>query len=288
MTGAAPATLTLPLGCSASVSIVGNELRLIITAIGDVTPPLLTDITDNLSGDNTILIDTAVTYTVTFNEDIDAATLSNADFSNAGTSSITIGTITETSPRVFSVPVTPTTPGTLQLRIPTSAVIQDLAGNSLVTSPAIDDGTIITVTGTPFVAWSDAGSFNTDTNNDGVPNGLAWLLGAANSNANATDSLPDASQNSGNLIISFRTLHQADRGGALIKVQYSKDLGITDPWTENEVLVPGIPGTSTVDGIDFVITDVAGDFIDVQATIPASAAAPGTKLFTRLSAVLPP
>ncbi len=285
ITGVAPATLTLPLGCTASVSIVGNELRLVITAIGDVTPPSLNNITDNLSGDNTILIDTVVTYTVSFNEDIDAATVSVTDFTNAGTSAINIGTITETSPGIFTVPVTPTTPGTLQLRIPTNAVIQDISGNSVVTNPAIDDGMTVTVTSIPFTAWSNAGSFDTDANGDGIPNGLAWLLGAANPNSNATSALPTSAQNSGNLTLSFRTLQQAGRGTALIRVQYSKDLGVTDLWTANntrDAIVPGIAGTSTVNGITFVTTTVAGGFLDVQATIPASAALPGTKLFSRI------
>ena len=57
-------------------------------------------------------------YTVTFNEDIDAGTVNSADFSNAGTSAITFGPITETSPGVFTVQVTPTDEGTLRLQIP--------------------------------------------------------------------------------------------------------------------------------------------------------------------------
>jgi autotransporter-associated beta strand protein len=290
ITGIPPATLRLPSGCNASVSIVGNELRLVITAIGDITPPSLDNITDNLAGDNIILINTVVTYTVSFNEDIDAATLTDPDFSNAGTSSITIGTITETSPGVFNVPVTPTTPGTLRLRIPTTAVIQDISANALITSPAIDDETTVTVTDIPYTAWSNAGSFNTDSNNDGVPNGLAWLLGASNPSVNARASLPAAVQNSGNIILTFRTLKTSARGTASIKVQYSKDLGVTDLWTNHEVEVPGTAGNYAnynSSGINFVISNPSGDYIDVQATIPASAAAPGKKLFARVKGTTP-
>lgn len=282
ITGVAPATLTLPLGCNASVSIVGNQLRLVVTAIGDVTPPTLTNIADNQAGDSTILIDTLVTYTVTFNEDVDATTVTSADFTNAGTAAITFGTITETTPGVFTVQVTPTTTGTIQLRIPTSAVIQDISSNALVTSPAIDDNWTTTVTNVPYTAWSNAGSFNTDANGDGIPNGLAWLLGAANPNSNATSALPTAAQNSGNLTLTFRTLQQAGRGASVIKVQYSKDLGVSDLWTSHEAIVPGSAGTTTVNGVTFVVSTVAGGFLDVQATVPASAASPGTKLFSRI------
>jgi fibronectin-binding autotransporter adhesin len=290
ITGVAPATLSLPLGCTASVSIVGNELRLVITAIGDVTPPSLDSITDNLVGDNTILIDTVVTYTVSFNEDIDASTVSAADFTNAGTSAINIGTISETSPGVFNVPVRPTTAGNLQLRIPTNAVIQDISGNSLVSTPAIDDGTTVTVTTIPFTAWSNAGSFNTDSNNDGIPNGLAWLLGASDPNVNAQTYLPVADQDAGKLELSFSTLITSARGTASIKVQYSKDLGIADDWDDHEIDVPGAVGTYNnylSSGIDFVISNQSGDYIDVVATIPASAAAPGTKLFARVKGTAP-
>ncbi len=283
--GVAPATLNLSSGATATVSVVGNELRLVVTYAGDITPPLLTNIADNQSGDSTILINSLVTYTVSFNEDINASTVSSADFANAGTAAITIGTITETTPGVFTMQVTPTSTGTLQLRVPIGAVIQDIYGNALATTSAINDDWTTTVTDVPYTAWSNAGSFNTDANGDGIPNGLAWLLGAANPNSNATDSLPDASQNSGNLTLSFRTLEQAGRGTALIRVQYSKDLGVTDLWTANntrDAIVPGSAGTNTVNGITFVTTTVAGGFLDVQATIPASAASPGTKLFSRI------
>ena len=76
---------------------------------------------------------------------------------------------------------------------------------------------------------------------------------------------------------------KASRGAASIKVQYSRDLGVTDSWHDAEV-----PDTSsTVGGIDFTITPLGGGYIYVQAFIPAINAAPGTKLFTRVSATLP-
>src|SRR5204863_131942 len=88
--------------------------------------------------------DIAVSDTIAFNEDINVATVSGADFNNSGTASITIGTITETAPGVFTVQVTPTTPGTLILRIPTGAVISDVAGNNLVV-PVQDNDTLTVV-----------------------------------------------------------------------------------------------------------------------------------------------
>ena len=67
------------------------------------------------------------------------------------------------------------------------------------------------------------------------------------------------------------------RGGAVLKVQSSNDIGITDPWTSHEAAVPD--ADSTVNGVVFDTTD-DGDYIQVIADIPAA----GAKLFGRLSA----
>jgi arylsulfatase A-like enzyme len=82
---------------------------------------------------------------VSFNEDINAASVSAADFGNSGTATLTFGTITETTPGVFAVQVTATTLGTLRLRIAANASITNISGIVLATSPAIIDNTTITV-----------------------------------------------------------------------------------------------------------------------------------------------
>lgn len=120
----------------------------ILTVTGDITPPTLVSITDDRSG-GPVQGNTVVNYTLTFSEEMDAGTVSTADLGNAGTSAIAIGTITETAPGVFTVPVTPTSAGTLQLRVNAGAVITDVAGYALVTTSAIADNTTITVTVIP-------------------------------------------------------------------------------------------------------------------------------------------
>ena len=63
------------------------------------------------------------------------------DFGNAGADrwrrDLTIGTVTETTPGVFTVPVTPTSAGPLQLQVNAGAVLKDAAGNPLDTTSAI-------------------------------------------------------------------------------------------------------------------------------------------------------
>jgi arylsulfatase A-like enzyme len=123
------------------------ESEIATLALLDSIPPTLasSDMVDDQSG-GPIEVGSRVTYTVTFSEDINDSTVSAADFENAGTSVISFGTITKSTPGVFTVEVTPTTTGTLQLSVPTTAAIEDLAGNALDSDPAILDDTTITVT----------------------------------------------------------------------------------------------------------------------------------------------
>lgn len=273
---------------------IGNELDTALAIIDDTTltvdgtaPTLAsTGIADDQGG-NPVSPNTLVTYTVTFSKDMDASTVEAADFGNAGDASVTFGAVSETAPTsgVFTVEVTPTAAGTLQLRVNASAVLKDLAGNELDTASAIIDDTTITVGGNPYGTWSGGtAAFDLDENDDGIPNGLAWLLGASDADENALQRLPGSVESSGNLVLSFRCLKTANRGGVLLKIQYSSDMGSTDAWSGNEAEVPDT--NSTVNGIAFDTTD-DGDFINVIATIPASAASPNNKLFARLAGELP-
>lgn len=128
--------------------IAGNSLIVPVsdndTLTVDATSPTVTNITNSTTG--SVAVDTPVTYTVLFSEDIDSATVSAADFANAGSSSVSFGSITETNPGEFTIVVTPTSAGTLLLRIPSTAVIKDVAGNNLVNP--VDDDETITVTAT--------------------------------------------------------------------------------------------------------------------------------------------
>jgi uncharacterized repeat protein (TIGR02059 family) len=129
---------------NATQDLAGNDAATFAaTAVtnlsGDVTAPILTSIDDN-DADDAVINNSTLTYTVTFSEDIDAATLTAADLANAGTAGVTIGSITETSPGVFSVQVTATTPGTIQLRIAAGATVLDTSGNALVATSALAGG----------------------------------------------------------------------------------------------------------------------------------------------------
>jgi autotransporter-associated beta strand protein len=134
----------------------------------------------------------------------------------------------------------------------------------------------------PFLAWSLGAPFDGDANNDGVENGLAWLLGASGPNVSALGLLPEVTQlPGGGLQLAFDMLPLGERDGAKLILQHSSDLG--DPWAS--VLVPDATGGAAP--VTFIVTD--SDLVDpknplaVTATISSSEAAAG-KLFGRLKA----
>jgi autotransporter-associated beta strand protein len=134
--------------------------------------------------------------------------------------------------------------------------------------------------GTPYEDWATGGElFGDDANGDGVSNGLAFLLGAADPDANALGLLPEVSEDNGDLVLTFSMLNAASRGDSALSVEHSSDLGIGDAW--EAALVPDVDGT--VGDVVFDIT--AGSPLNaVEARIPVSEAADG-KLFGRLEAV---
>jgi hypothetical protein len=217
---------------------------------------------------------------------MNSATVDAADFGNAvtvGDAAFTINSVEEAAPGVFRIELTPTSAGTIQLQVNADAVLEDEVGNALVTTTAILDDTTITVTGAvsnPYDTWASGATFDDDANDDGVANGMAWLLGASDTTADARVLLPAASQNSGKLRLTFRCLKTANRGAVQLKVQFSNDLGQADSWVNHEAVVPDADGT--VSGVIFDTTS-DGDYIDVVAEIPASSG----KVFARLSGVEP-
>ncbi len=117
-----------------------------------------------------------------------------------------------------------------------------------------------------------------DDNNDGVSNGLAWLLGAADPDVNAFAKLPTVTESESGLVLEFSFLNAANRGSAVLSVEHSNDLGNLDAWTA--IAVPEVSG-GPVSGVTFVIT-ANGNFNDVVATISFSEA-PGGRIFGRLN-----
>ncbi len=186
-----------------ALEVDGTTLELNATS-GDMTPPTLVSITDNVSG-GPVNIGAAVTYTVTFDEDMNDATVTTADFGNNGTAVATIDSVTETTPGVFSVVATPTSPGTLVLSINALAVLEDVAGNALDTDPALLDDTTITVRNA-YQTWALTNAISSapgaDKDGDGVNNAIEFLLGGDVS-TNDLSKLPEATMTATDMIFTF-------------------------------------------------------------------------------------
>jgi hypothetical protein len=135
--------------------------------------------------------------------------------------------------------------------------------------------------GTTFADWSGGEPFNEDKNEDGVENGLAFLLGAPDPDENARGLLPAAAEDgSGDLVLTFSCRNAATRGTSVLSVQHSTGLGAPETWLTAPV--PDSEGTSgPVNGVTFNV--VLGDPLNtVTATIDAGEPANG-RLFGRVS-----
>ncbi len=161
----------------------------------------------------------------------------------------------------------------------------DLSGDidgTEITLGASGGNIILTVgepSGTPYELWAGTGVlFDEDENGDGVSNGLAFLLGAADPDVSALGLLPTVTETGGGLVMTFDMLDSASRGTATLSVEHSSDLGITDAWTT--VAVPDTSGGPT-SGVTFAVS--GSGTLDVEATI-GSGEADGGKLFGRLKA----
>ncbi len=148
-----------------------------ILTVNDTTPPTLISLVDDKNG-AAIFANQPVTYTVTFSEAMNPATVNAADFGNASATAMTVNSVTATAnSAVFQVVATPTAAGTLRLQVKAGASLTDVAGNALITSSAIPDDTTITVNAPPNLKCQ-LGVLNLSNNNWINPaTGNTWALG---------------------------------------------------------------------------------------------------------------
>jgi fibronectin-binding autotransporter adhesin len=127
--------------------------------------------------------------------------------------------------------------------------------------------------GTPYSTWAGGALFTDDANNDGVDNGLAWILGAANPTVSALNKLPTVGTPTGFLTLSFSRVNPY--APAKLYIEYSNNLST---WTKLEI--PVASGTIPSSNVEVVVTPGSPDAVTVK--IPTSHAS-GGKLFGRLS-----
>ena len=164
-------------------------------------------------------------------------------------------------------------------------VTPTVAGNDLTLT--VDDGAghtgsatiaVIDPVAGAYETWSGSAPFDGDSNNDGIANGMAWVLGAEHAGANAVGLIPTidaANDPDGKLLFVFRrNADAAADTNTVIRVEYGSDLG---GWT-----------TAVHQGTgpeEITVSEIAEGFgagVDqVTVALPAALSASG-KLFVRL------
>ncbi len=177
--------LTTTPSAQSNLTINASQLRQIATA-PDSIPPTLNSagIVDHQAGAD-VWPGTTVIYTLTFSEAMDPASVTFADFANAGTASVTVGSVTQIAADTFDLRITPVTAGTLILQVKAGAVLTDLVGNALdTTSPIVDEITITVLD--IYDSWSGSGTYanpfvdtlpTSDPDNDGRVNLMEFAYG---------------------------------------------------------------------------------------------------------------
>ncbi|MFO0799159.1 MAG: Ig-like domain-containing protein [Gemmataceae bacterium] len=136
-TGGGEGTLGLVLGANTVISdgagnaVGGLPAASSFTTVDHIRPTV--SITDG-DADGVVALNVGVTFTV---DVLDAGgvlgTLTAGNFENAGSAGVTVGAVTETTisgGKRFTLAVTPTSGGTLQLRLKAGATVTDTAGNT--------------------------------------------------------------------------------------------------------------------------------------------------------------
>ncbi len=211
--------------------------------------PFLYRITSNLSG-NSVQQGEPVLYTLTFSRPINLASVSAVDFDNAGTSSITIGSISQPQPGILQVQVTATSMGTLRLRLPASAVILD-SSNVPVPVPFVHEVTY-TVTAPDTTAPLLTG-FSNDATGGTVAARIAVTYVLSFNEPIAIGGLPPTSF--------------SNAGSGAITVS---GIALASPTSLRVVVTPLASGTLTLRLSGPGVTDIAGNPLSVPITDPAT------------------
>jgi hypothetical protein len=262
-TGTTPASATQLANAGANYVFRGLDL------FPDNTAPLVTSIDDG-DIDNEVTVGTTLTYTITFNEAIDASTVSSADFDNAGTAGVTIGATAQVSSTVFTVQVTTTSTGTLQLRIPSSAVIKDISGNSLAV-PVLDDTTLNVTSGADTTPPTVVSIVDDDSDNLVALNQLVTYtitfsedIDATSVGANDFDNFSSSSITIGSITETapgvFRVQVTPTSGTALgLRI-----VGTIKDNAGNDLIVPVLDDdTLTVDAIAPTVTNITNNSLGI-------------------------
>jgi len=254
--GSAPATVNLPTDWTGSVSISGNSLLLEVTSTAPNTAPVANNQSVSAVEDTEV----AITLTASDAEN-DTLTYTVQAPSN--------GTLSGTAPDLSYTPST-------------GYIGSD--SFTFTVNDGTDDSNTATVSITvqaPFDSWAGTGAApGSDSSGDGIADGIAWALGAADPSSDASDLLPksDTLSDPDYFIVNYRRSDEAHNApGTTIDIVYGSDLSL---WS-----------TAVHDGTNTVITEFDDDYapgVDrVEVKINWDSVT-GDKIFTRLRVEITP
>lgn len=131
-----------------------------------------------------------------------------------------------------------------------------------------------------YDTWSGGAAFDADANGDGVSNGLAWILGAADRNAHALSLLPAITAQGPNVTFSFQRIAAAVNPKISLVIETGSSL---TAWPT--VYQVGADTAGSSPGITIARDLPAQGFDTVSLTLPAT---PGSSRFARLRATRAP
>jgi autotransporter-associated beta strand protein len=187
----------------------------------------------------------------------------------------------------FVIVDAPTRTGTFA-GLPEGATIS-AGANTFAIHYVLGQVTLTSVAGSPYNSWAAAhgldgtagknSAFNADPDNDGIANGLEWILGGNPLGQDSTSLVTSSGSAASGLTLNF-TREESSLGNATLVVQW--DSGLGGNWTSVPITQVGGPQAN---GVTVTVNEAATpDAVTVH--IPASNAV-GGKLFARVRATLP-
>ena len=147
-----------------------------------------------------------------------------------------------------------------------------------------DEGSyVINLTGTgqsAFDAWSGGAAFDADANGDGVSNGLAWILGAADPSADARSLLPSVSTTATNMVFTFKRSQASINASTALSVEVGTTLAA---WSTTYTV--GADTADSTSGVTIAKDSPSAGTDTVTVTVARGS---DGKKFARLKAVLTP
>ena len=127
-------------------------------------------------------------------------------------------------------------------------------------------------------------AFDFDSDNNGIPNGLQWILGGTQTENNPAAIDPLESLDATDLQLTFK---RADASIAETTLTAEWDIDLAGIWTSVPI-TRTTDGTDTLDnGVTVTVASNAAAPDDITVKIPRINAAPGAKLFARINAAKP-